>query len=137
MAEKWAFESKKVKCEPPPGRKTRRGLCCVRKERREDEWEGRNRSGIVSSSEDERTADKRENDTDADVMTGDLAERCHRRGISKLAPEESRKSPDSCSEQYRAERGKDDDTEALEEIQIPGIPSVYVRIECMIKDGVK
>lgn len=82
----------------------------MRKESREDEWEGRNRSGIVSSSEDERTADKRENDTDADVMTGDLAERCHRSGASKLAPEESRKSLDSCSEQYRAERGKDDDT---------------------------
>ena len=110
-------------------------LCAERKLR--GEWEGRNRSSIVSSSEDERTADKRENDTDADVMTGDLAERCHRRGISKPAPEESRKSPDSYSEQYRTERGKDDDTEALEEIQIPGIPSVYVRIERMIKGGVK
>lgn len=126
-----------MKREPPPGRKTRRGLCCVRKESREDEWEGRNRSGIVSSSEDERTADKRENDTDAAVMTGDLAERCHRRGISKPAPEESRKSPDSLPEQYRAERGKDDDTEALEEIQTPGIPSADVRIERTVKDGVK
>nr|DAT43386.1 MAG TPA: hypothetical protein [Caudoviricetes sp.] len=28
MAEKRAFESKKVKREPPPGRETRRGLCC-------------------------------------------------------------------------------------------------------------
>lgn len=70
-------------------------------------------------------------------MTGDLAAGCHRSGASKLATEECRKCPNPLSEQYRAERGKDDDTEALEEIQIPGIPSVYVRIECMIKDGVK
>lgn len=139
-----------MKREPPPGRKTRRGLCCesltrsiecvedsVRKESREGEWEGRNRSSIVSSSEDERTADKRGNDTDAAVMTGDLTACCHRRGISKPASEESRKGPDSLPEQYRAERGKDDDTEALEEIQIPGIPSADARIERMIKDRVK
>ena len=70
-------------------------------------------------------------------MTGDLAEHCHRRGISKPAPEESRKSPNPLSEQYRAERRENDDTEALEEIQIPGIPSAYVRIERTVKDGVK
>ena len=70
-------------------------------------------------------------------MTGDLAAGCHRSGASKLATEECRKCPNPLSEQYRAERGKDDDTEALEEIQIPGIPSADARIERMIKDGVK
>ena len=70
-------------------------------------------------------------------MPEDLKEGCHRSGVSKLAPKESRKSPDSCSEQYRAERRENDDTEALEEIQIPGIPSADVRIERMVKDGVK
>ena len=62
---------------------------------------------------------------------------CYRSGASKLAPEKGCKSPDSLSEQDRAERGKDDDTEALEEIQIPGIPGAYVRIERAVKDGVK
>ena len=70
-------------------------------------------------------------------MTEDLKEGCQRSGASKLAPKEDRKSPDPISEQYRAERGKDDDTEAFEEIQIPGIPGAYVRIERTVKDGVK
>ena len=91
MAEKQAFESKKVKCEPPPGRETWRGLCCeswtrsiecvedsVRKESREDEWEGRNRSGIVRSSNDERTL----------ISGKTIRRRCHDRRLGgALSPE--------------------------------------------------
>lgn len=59
-------------------------LCAERKLR--GEWEGRNRSGIVSSSEDERTADKRENDTDADVR-----QRTRRRAVTAAEPQNLRR----------------------------------------------